>query len=186
MAFTPNRLSTTRRLVCRIHKFLSISNWESGSGGTRHAVAPSTSFLMSEAFNWSEISQFWDQIKIGMCTIRITPMWLDDSVVGTSRIRIYVGYDPDGQTTANRTWNSLQSYGRLKVFTLTTYKPTFTVRAIPGTLINGLILYKKFIDVHSTTHYHTIFLGFEDEASGVTAENVKLEFDINTTLRGSR
>ena len=121
-----------------------------------------------------------------MTTIRIFPNWLDESVVGTSSIHVYVGYDPDGQTTANRTWSSLQSYGRLRNFMITPYRPYATVPAMPGTLLLGFIKYNVFIDVNSTSNYHTVFLGFEDEGSGVSAETVKLESDIEVTFKGSR
>ena len=57
---------------------------------------------------------------------------------------------------------------------------------LAGTLIDGLVVFQRFIDLNTTSNYHTFFCRIEDNGSGQTAENVKVEFYVSLTLRGSR
>ena len=45
---------------------------------------------------------------------------------------------------------------------------------------------QRFIDLNTMSNYHTFFCRIEDNGSGQTAENVKVEFYVSLTLRGSR
>ena len=49
-----------------------------------------------------------------------------------------------------------------------------------------LVVFQRFIDLNTTSNYHTFFCRIEDNGSGQTAENVKVEFYVSLTLRGSR
>ena len=88
-------------------KFVSISNWQAGSAATRHAAAPSINFLASEFPQWSEISQFWDQIKIEQTRVRVFPLWLGPTL---PFVQVYLAYDPDGSISSDRTFNILLSH----------------------------------------------------------------------------
>ena len=57
---------------------------------------------------------------------------------------------------------------------------------LAGTLVDGLVVFQRFVDLDTTSNYHTFFCRIEDDGSGQTAEGVKVEFYVSLTLRGSR